>query len=113
MADIINELTPEPVTATIRFSDGTELQAEMNGTCFILDNKPSFPADLTIVTVEIDGEVTRYRNAKVQKCASIDGRYWWTLVEESPTVIKFREIDHVEEKHQADIDYLLMLVDEE
>lgn len=107
------EPTPEPTIAVIRFLDGTELQTARNGDCFILPTRPAFPEDLSLVIVEIGSESMEYHNAKVQQCASVDGQFWFTFIEESPTTLKFRQIDHVEDQHQADIDYLLMLVDEE
>ena len=68
--------------ATITFRDGTQLTAEQNGTCFILDGKPDFPEDLSVVRIE--GEYTSVlHNAVLIECASIDGRYWFVLAEKS------------------------------
>ena len=111
--DITPEPTPEPTTAVITFADGTTLNTDRNGGCFILDEQPTFPENLDIVSVMIGEDTITYHHAKAVKCASVDKRYWFTFVEESPTTLKFRQIDHVEDQHQADIDYLLMLVDEE
>lgn len=82
---------------TIRFADGTELEAEQNGSCFIANEKPVFPADLSEVTVEGD-TVSLFSNAQVVECASVDGRYWFT----------FREVT-ADEHLRADVDYLLLM----
>ena len=67
--------------ATIRFKDGTKLNAEQNGNCYITYRKPDFPADLSVVRVNESGEETVLLNVKVLECASIDGRYWFTFAE--------------------------------
>ncbi len=70
--------------ATITFANGSKLTAEMNGNCFIKNSKPSFPEDLTTVTVESDNGTQVIKNAIVQDCASVDGKYWWCFVEKDP-----------------------------
>lgn len=85
-------LIPEQTTAMIRFTDGTELQTDRNGDCFILPACPEFPEDLSTVTVEIGDETTVYHNAKVQDCASVDSRFWFTFIEESPAERTIREL---------------------
>lgn len=69
--------------ATILFKDGTTLTAEKNGSCLILDEKPTFPEDITGVTVTTEEETEVFRLPKVQECASIDGKYWFTFIEQS------------------------------
>jgi len=61
----------------ITFKNGTEIIAEQNGDCFIVDSKPTFPADLSFVEA---GERT-FKNAFIIECASVDGRYWFTFGE--------------------------------
>lgn len=73
----------------IILSNGTELIAVRNGDCFIVDEKPDFPADLSTVTV---GEET-LENVSVVECASIDGRYWFAFREMSPEEIWRAEIE--------------------
>ena len=41
----------------ITFKDGTEMEAEVNGSCYIVDGKPDFPIDLSEVTVSERGEI--------------------------------------------------------
>lgn len=87
-------LVTDPVlpVAVIRFADGTELQAARNGDCFILPTPPEFPEDLSLVTVEIGEETYIYHNAKVQNCASVDEKYWFAFIEESPAEKTIREL---------------------
>lgn len=82
---------------TIKFADGTELSAEQNGSCYIVNEKPDFPTDLSEVTVE-GGENASFVNAQVIECASVDGRYWFS----------FREVT-ADEQLRADVDYLLLV----
>lgn len=67
--------------AEIIFNDGTRLQVEQNGTSFILDEKPEFPADLSRVSIVNDEGNQVIENAELVECASVDGRYWFTFVE--------------------------------
>jgi hypothetical protein len=73
----------------IIFNNGTELVAEQNGDCFIVDKKPDFPADMPTVQV---GEET-LENVSVVECASVDGRYWFAFREMSPEEIWQAEIE--------------------
>ena len=78
-------------TATILFKNGTSLTAEQNGDCFILNQKPTFPEDLSVVTVTGEDGKRFFYNAKVQDCASVDGRYWFAFVEKTQDEL-FREL---------------------
>lgn len=69
-------------TVTIQFPNGTQLTAEQNGSCYIVDTKPAFPDDLSVVEVMGD-EPKVFHNAFVQDCASVDGRYWFAFVEKT------------------------------
>ena len=61
----------------IIFKDGTELTVERNGSSFITDEKPTFPEDLKNITIE--GQTIS--NGRIIECASVDGRYWFTITE--------------------------------
>lgn len=78
--------------AKIIFKDGTSIKAEMNGSCFIVANEPVFPDDLSVVVVVAGGETRTYTNAYVQECASVDGNYWFTILEESIQDRTIREL---------------------
>lgn len=78
--------------AKITFKDKSEITAEVNGSCYITDSKPDFPKDLGIVTVEEEGSTKTYENASVQECASVDGLYWFTFIEESEQEKTIREL---------------------
>lgn len=78
--------------AILTFVDGTVIEAEENGNCFIVPTEPEFPEDLSEVTVEDDsGEKILY-NVIVQEAASVDGRYWFALIEESDADKAMREL---------------------
>ena len=76
----------------IKFNNGTELTVEKNGDCFIADEAPVFPDDLSVVTVESKDESEIYHDAIVQKCASVDGKFWFAFLEESPEEKTIREL---------------------
>lgn len=68
-------------TVTITFSDGTSINAEQNGTSYIVNSKPDFPTDLTEVSVSgEDGDIT-LANVQIIECASVDSRYWFGMRE--------------------------------
>ena len=79
------------MNVTITFANVTEITAERNGDCFITETKPEFPDDLSTVIIEKlesdeqfdDYEPMPYdlRNLKIAECASVDGRYWFSLYE--------------------------------
>ena len=78
--------------AILTFMDGTVIEAEENGNCFIVPAKPEFPEDLSQVTVEDETGEKTLQNVTVQEAASTDGRYWFILVEESESDKAMREL---------------------
>lgn len=78
--------------ARITFVNGDVLRVEKNGDCFINSVKIGFPDDLTLVVVQSDEGVREYHNAQVQECAALDGRFWFTFVEESEQARTIREL---------------------
>lgn len=64
----------------IIFNDGTEIEVYVNGDCFIAETEPTFPEDLSTVTITKDGVETELHNVSVQEAASVDGRYWFIFV---------------------------------
>ena len=93
-------------TVIISWNDGSpELEAEVNGGSFIVSEKPEFPADLSVVTLDYsNGNEVTLNNARIIECASVDGRYWFTIQEIPQDVIDKAET-------QAKIDYLAMMTD--
>lgn len=77
----------------ITFLDGTIVNADVNGNSYIVDEKPSFPVDTSVVTIENGEDVEVLESVKIQECASIDGRYWFAFVAMSETEIRFAEIE--------------------
>ena len=91
-------------TATIRWNDGTELETRVNGTCYITDEKPDFPDDLTDVEVITEDGQAHFANPKIIECAAgFEPGYWFTLVEKGET-------EQVEQ-NTANIDYIAMMTD--
>ena len=86
----------------ITFADKSEIEAEKNGSSYITDSKPAFPSDLS--TVKITGENTNesFTSPRIVKCASIDGRYWFSFVEVSETARAVSEM-------KSNIDYIAMM----
>lgn len=92
-------------TVTIGFNNGTMISAEMNGSCYILDEKPDFPSDLSFVTVtSLDGTFRALQNPEIIECASIDGRYWFSFYE-------MPESERNVKQMQANIEYIAMMAD--
>ena len=78
----------------IIFADGTEVEAERNGDSYIAAGKPDFPDDLSEVRVEGSEEGDKaFRNVQVVECASVDGRYWFALVETSEEALAQEKMD--------------------
>lgn len=69
--------------AKIIFEDGTEITAEVNGSSYITAEIPVFPESLGRVTVQEKEAEKVLQDVTIQECASIDGRYWFTLLEKS------------------------------
>lgn len=91
---------------TITFTDGSEVSAELNGNCYITDERPEIPDDLSEVTVTGAEEKT-YHNARLLVCASVDGRFWFSFLEETREEKMAIEIA----KQRADIDYIAIVSD--
>jgi hypothetical protein len=68
----------------IRFKDGTELEASVNGNNFITDEAPEFPDDLSEVVIVSDGGEEVIKNVTVQQAAGLDDRYWFIFVAQTP-----------------------------
>jgi hypothetical protein len=78
--------------ANIIFNDGTSIVVEQNANTFISITKPDFPDDLSVVTIESNGQFQNLYNVTVQKCAGIDDRYWFGFLEETEQQKTIREL---------------------
>lgn len=76
----------------IIFNDGTEINPEQNGNSFIMDEPVVFPDDLSEVTVDNEQGTKVLHNVTATECASVDGRYWFALIEEGPQERVIREL---------------------
>ena len=88
--------------AKITFVNGTTIDAEVNGSCYITAKKPEFPDDLSKITIKIGDETKELVEVEVNEAASVDGRYWFALLELSEA-----ELEAI--KTQADIQYIAMM----
>ena len=77
----------------ITFGSGETIVAEKNGESLIAQQKPSFPKELGLVTVEGADDIRTYSDPQVVECASVDGRYWFTFVEESQQQKRIRQLE--------------------
>lgn len=80
-------------SAKITFVNGLVLNAMLNATTFIVDEKPDFPDDLSEVTVEMENGTTVYHNAKIMEAYSDDGKYRFGISEMSPLEIQLAEYE--------------------
>jgi len=77
----------------LTFENGIKIEADVNGDCYIVDEKPDFPIGLTTVLVD-DGEVEiEKENVTITESAPLDGRYWFALVPASEFDIWRAEIE--------------------
>ena len=88
----------------ITFNDGTKITAEVNGNSYIVDEKPEFPEDLTDVVIEKNEEEKTIKDARIIECASIDGRYWFAIIE-------IPEQERILTHLQSSVDYIAMMAD--
>ena len=89
--------------ATIIFNDGTEIEAAVNGDCFIVDEKPDFPDDLTDITIVSDQGEKTVEHGRIVECAS-EKDYWFAIVE-------IPEAERTLTQMQANIEYMAMMTD--
>ena len=78
--------------AKVIFKNGQEINAELNGSSLIVNEKPEFPEDMSGVIVRANGSDTVYNYPILVECASIDQRYWFTFIEEAETDRTIREL---------------------
>lgn len=90
--------------ATIKFKNGTEIVAEVNGSCYITDTEPTFPSDLTDITIKKEDTTETFAYAELVVCASIDGRYWFSFIE-------IPEQERLMKENTAKIEYIAMMSD--
>lgn len=103
----------------IIFENDSYIEAEQNGTCFITEEKPTFPSPFGTVMIE-GSEPRTIEHAQLVECASVDGRYWFTFIE-TPQDELYRammedalcEIDESNEERIAAIEDALCELDKE
>lgn len=98
------------MNATILFADGSALTAEQNGDCFITAERPEFPEDMSIVIIEGEDGSRTLRGVTAQACASVDGRYWFALLEESGQARALRDLRETIEIQAGAIEELAAII---
>lgn len=84
-------------TVRIIFKNGAVITAEKNGDSLITNTKPTFPANLSIVTIQGETETKVIQNAQLTECASVDGRYWFTFTVQSEEEIMIEKVRFLED----------------
>lgn len=83
----------------ITFADGSVIEADKNGDCYIVDKEFSVN-DLSKVTIENDGISQELKNVKIVAAASIDGRFWFSFHKTTTDPIA---------KLQSNVEYIAMM----
>lgn len=83
----------------ITFADGSVIEADKNGDCYIVDKEFSVD-DLSKVTIENDGISQELKNVKIVAAASIDGRFWFSFHKTTTDPIA---------KLQSNVEYIAMM----
>lgn len=83
----------------ITFADGSVIEADKNGDCYIVDKEFSVD-DLSKVTIENDGISQELKNVKIVAAASIDGRFWFSFHKTATDPIA---------KLQSNVEYIAMM----
>ena len=96
----------------ITFGSGETIAAEKNGESLIVQQKPSFPEELGLVTVEGADGIRTYSDPQVVECASVDGRYWFCFVEESPQEKRIRQLAEENEILAGAVEELAAIIGE-
>ena len=96
--------------------DGIIIAAENNGTCYITDDKPVLPDNIsTVIITSDDPDRERvFHNAEFIECFSIDQRYCFAFREKSPDELYREQLD--EERDMvldliSDQEYRLCLIE--
>ena len=97
--------------ATIKFKNGTEITAEMNGGSFILPSKPAFPDDLSVVTIESEEGNKTVQDAQLVECASASD-YWFSFAEKTAEQKQEEEITSLKEENQFLIGCIMEISEE-
>lgn len=77
----------------VEFLDGFEVEAEVNGDCYIVDEEFEAPLDLSVVTIHKGQDTEELTNVTFVVCASTDGRFWFAFAPMSAVEIRFAEIE--------------------
>lgn len=104
----------------IIFNDGTILECEMNGSTFLVDEKPTFMENLTDILIkevgtdengtETETEIAFIKNGLVVECYTPEEKYAFTIIEKPYTQVleeKLAEMARVQEEQDEVIAEIL------
>ena len=94
----------EETNAKIIFSDGTELNTDVNGSCFIVDSKPDFPDNLSDIQIVKGDNKEAIDYGMIIEAAGIDNRYWFSIIE-------IPESERAAKQIRSDVDFIAMELD--
>ena len=94
----------ENKNAVIKFNDGSELNVAVNGTCYISEDEPVFPSDLTNITITGDEGETTIKNGRIVEVFPLGDGHWFGI-EDIP------ESERATKQVRADVDYIAMELD--
>ena len=75
---------------TITFNNGMTLEVEQNGSTFITETKPTFPTDLSDITIAGENETT-IKNGMIVECYGPNSEYYYFSIIEKPYNIILEE----------------------
>ncbi len=67
---------------TIVFKDGTQIKADVNGSTYIVSKKPTFPDDLTGITITAKDNEIVIQHGMITECPKPQGdkNYWFAII---------------------------------
>jgi len=92
---------------TITFKNGTTIEVEQNGSTFITETKPTFPTDLSDITISGENEET-IKNGMIVECYGPNSEYYYFSIVEKPYNVILEE--RLNEQEDIICDFLMNLL---
>lgn len=89
---------------TIKINNDLEIEAEQNGTSFIVPKKPDFPKQVLKAEVTSENGTEVFDNFEILECAAVDDNYWFGFH-------RFPEEEINQAKQQAQVLYTALKTD--
>lgn len=78
--------------AKLKFANGTEIIAQANDNNYIVATKPQFPDNLKNIQITTEESTLVIKNGRIVECASLDGNYWFTVIEVPENIVHIQEM---------------------